>query len=187
MAKVKAVISCVYDRYMFPVPDAGNFISRKDKVSIMMKKVIVFWGVCLCVFFICSGCGKKTEEQNVGKDGEVTMSATVTEDDNTTLKCTIVNKTKKDITIGEEYSLQVLKDKSFVDVPLLPDAGAFDLISTDILSGEEYSYRAYIETNYGDLEKGHYRIVKEYTNKGDDSQKKENTDKMTVAAEFDLP
>ena len=47
--------------------------------------------------------------------------------------------------IGEEYYLQVLKDKSFVNVPLLPEAEAFNLLSRDILSGDEYSYRVYIE------------------------------------------
>ena len=66
------------------------------------------------------------------------MSAALTEDNSTTLVCTIFNKTKKDIVIGEEYSLQVLKGKSFVDVPLLPEAGAFDLLSRDILPGDEY-------------------------------------------------
>lgn len=156
-----------------------------------MKKGIVIFAICICAFFICSGCEKKTEkqteEQTAGEDGLVTMSADLTEDDSTTLACTIVNKTKKDIMIGEEYSLQVLKDKSFVDVPLLPEAAAFNLLGINILSGEEYSDRVYIEHNYGDLEAGHYRIVKEYTNKEKGSQKKENASKETVSAEFDLP
>ena len=39
---------------------------------------------------------------------------------------------------------------------------------------------------YGDLETGHYRIVKEYTNKEKGSEEKENTSKETVSAEFDL-
>ena len=82
-----------------------------------MKKSIVFFAICISVFFICSGC-EKTEKKTTGEDGLVTMSAALTEDNNTTLECTIVNKTKKDIVVGEEYSLQVLKDKSFVDVPL---------------------------------------------------------------------
>jgi hypothetical protein len=168
-----------------------HMVKRNMPNILTAKKGIAFLVICICIFSICSGCGKnaeeQTEKQTVGEDGLVTMSATVTEDDSTTLSCTIVNKTKKDISIGEEYSLQVLKDKSFVDVPLLPDAGAFDLISTDILSGEEYSYRAYIETNYGDLEKGRYRIVKEYTNKEEGGQKEENAGKETVYAEFDLP
>ena len=150
-----------------------------------MKNGIVIFVICICVFFTCSGC--ENEKQTAGEDGLVTMSATLTEDNSTTLVCTIVNKTQKDIVIGEEYYLQVLKDKSFVDVPLLPEAGAFNLLSRDILSGHEYSYRAYIEKNYGDLEAGRYRIVKEYTNKEKGSQKKENASKETVSAEFDLP
>lgn len=150
-----------------------------------MKNGIVIFVICICALFICSGCEK--EKQTAGEDGLVTMSATLTEDDSTTLVCTIFNKTEKDIVIGEEYYLQVLKDKSFVDVPLLPEAGGFDLLSRDILSGYEYSYRAYIEKNYGDLEAGRYRIVKEYTNKEEGSQKKENASKETVSAEFDLP
>ncbi len=140
-----------------------------------------------CLFLICFGCEKKTEEQTVREDGLVTMRAEITEDDRITFVCTIVNKTKKDIMIGEEYHLQVLKGKSFVDVQPLPEAGAFNLSSIDILSGQEYSYRAYIEDNYGDLEAGRYRIVKEYTNKEKGSQKKENAGKETVSAEFDLP
>jgi hypothetical protein len=178
--------------YIFYVLEASDVTERKDKVNVMMEKTILKLAfLCICVSFICSGCGKKTEKQaekqTVGENGLVTMSATVTEDDSTTLACTIVNKTKKDIVIGDAYSLQVLKDKSFVDVPLLPEANAFNLLSRDILSGDEYSYRAYIETNYGELEAGRYRIVIEYTNKEKSSQKKENTSKETVTAEFDLP
>lgn len=149
-----------------------------------MKKGIVILGMCLFVM-TCVGCEKKTQNQAAAEDGVVTMRADLTEDDSTTVDCTIFNKTDKDIAIGEEYGLQVLDGKSFVDVPLLPEAGGFNLVSTDISSGEEYSYRAYIEKNFGDLEKGHYRIVKEYTDK--DSQKKEDTEKETVSAEFDLP
>ena len=103
------------------------------------------------------------------------MSAVLTEDDSTTVECTIINKTKKDIVTGEEYSLWVLKEKSFVEVPLLPEAGGFNLSSKDILSGDEYSFRAYIEKYYGKLEAGHYRIVKEYTDKEKDGKK--DTDK----------
>lgn len=153
----------------------------------IMKNGIVIFVICICVFFICSGCEKKTEKQTAGEDGLVTMSAALTEDNSTTLVCTIFNKTKKDIVIGEEYSLQVLKGKSFVDVPLLPEAGAFDLLSRDILPGDEYSYRAYIEHNYGDLDAGRYRIVKEYASKEKGSRKKENASKETISAEFDLP
>ncbi|MCI8562640.1 MAG: hypothetical protein HFH69_03895 [Lachnospiraceae bacterium] len=153
----------------------------------IMKNGIVIFVICICVFFICSGCEKKTEKQTAGEDGLVTMSATLTEDNSTTLVCTIFNKTKKDIVIGEEYSLQVLKGKSFVDVPLLPEAGAFNLLSRDILPGYEYSYRAYIEHNYGDLDAGRYRIVKKYTSKEKGSQKKDRASKATVSAEFDLP
>lgn len=150
-----------------------------------MKKNLFIIVICICVSFICSGC--KNEKQTDGEDGLVTMSVALTEDNSTTLECTIVNKTKKDIVIGEEYYLQVLKDKSFVDVPLLPEAGAFDLLSRDILAGQEYSFRAYIEKNYGELEAGRYRIVKEYRNKEKGSQEKEHASKETVSAEFDLP
>lgn len=154
-----------------------------------MKKGIVIIVICIYVCFICSGCEKEMEKekQTAGEDGLVTMSAALTEDDSTTVMCTIFNKTKKDIEIGEEYDLQVLKDKSFVDVPLSPEAGGFNLLSRYILSGQEYSYKAYIEKNYGDLEKGRYRIVKEYTNKEEGSQKKENAGEEIVTAEFDLP
>ena len=150
-----------------------------------MKKGIVIFLLCMWVI-TCLGCEKKTQKQTAGEDGLVTMSAVLTEDNNTTLKCTIFNKTQKDIVIDEEYYLQVLKGKSFVDVPLLPKAGGFNLVSIDVLSGDEYSYRAYIEKNYGDLEAGHYRIVKEYTNKDNGSQKEENAGKEFVSAEFDL-
>lgn len=148
-----------------------------------VKKNIVILAICMGVSFSCAGCTSEKQtagKQTVAKDGAVTMRAVLTEDDSTTVECTIVNKTKKDIVTGEEYSLQVLKDKSFVDVPLLPEAGGFNLSSKDILSGDEYSFRAYIEKYYGELEAGHYRIVKEYTDKEKD------TDKETISAEFDL-
>ena len=141
-----------------------------------------FCNMHLCIFYLFW-----VRKRKANSWGLVTMSATLTEDNSTTLVCTIVNKTKKDIVIGEEYYLQVLKDKSFVDVPLLPEAGAFNLLSRDIISGDEYSYRANIEKNYGNLEAGRYRIVKEYTNKEKGSQERENASKETVSAEFDLP
>lgn len=43
-----------------------------------------------------------------------------------------------------------------------------------------------IEKNYGKLDAGHYRIVKEYTIKGDDSEQTNDDTKETVSAEFDL-
>lgn len=145
-----------------------------------VKKNIIILAICMGATFCCSGCTSK--KQTIAKDGAVTMSAVLTEDDSTTVECTIINKTKKDIVTGEEYSLWVLKDKSFVEVPLLPEAGGFNLSSKDILSGDEYSFRAYIEKYYGKLEVGHYRIVKEYTEKDG----KKDTDKENVSAEFDL-
>lgn len=54
------------------------------------------------------------------------------------------------------------------------------------MSGDEYSYRVYIENSYWDLETGRYRIVKEYANKEKDGQEKENAGKETISAEFDL-
>lgn len=152
-----------------------------------VKKNIVVLAICMGFSLCCTGCTSEKQtagKQTFGKDGAVTMRAVLTEDDSITVECTIVNKTKKDIVTGEEYSLQVLKDKSFVDVPLLPEAGGFNLSSKDILSGDEYSFRAYIEKYYGELEAGHYRIVKEYTDKEKDGKK--DTEKETVSAEFDL-
>lgn len=151
-----------------------------------MKKGIAVFLICIWAF-VCFGCGKETHEPTAGEEGLVTMTAVLTEDEETTLECTIFNKTLKDITTGDMYCLQVLKGKSFIDVPLLPESGGFNLISRIILSGDEYSYRAYIEGNYGDLEAGHYRIVKEYTIKESDNPEKENADKERVSAEFDLP
>lgn len=89
--------------------------------------------------------------------------------------------------IGEEYVLQVLKDKTFVDVPLCPEGGAFNLLGIVILSGQEYSCKAYIQDHYGDLKTGHYQIVKEYTIQEKGHRKRENTSKEKVLAEFDLP
>lgn len=150
-----------------------------------MKKRILALVMCLCMF-ACLGCDKETKKQTAAVDGQVTMSADLTGDDSTTLECTIYNKTSKDIVTSEEYSLQVLQGQSFEDVSLLSGAGAFNLESIDIRAGEEYGYRAYIEKNYGELKAGHYRIVKEYTVKGDDSEKADDAAKETVSAEFDL-
>lgn len=156
-----------------------------------MKKGIIIFALCICVVFTCFGCEKntekQTEEQTAGEDGMVSMSAALTEDSSTTLAYTIFNKTENDIVMGEEFTLQVLKDKSFVDVPLLDGDRAYNLVAINISSGEEYSDRVPIEDSYGDLEAGRYRIVKEYTNKEKGSQKKESASKETVSAEFDLP
>lgn len=160
-----------------------------------MKNGIVIFVICICAFFICSGCGRETEKQIVaekqtaGEDGLVTMSATLTKDDGTILEYTIINKIEKDIMTGEMYTLQVLKDKSFVDVPRLPDAAKFNLVGIIISSGQKYSDKIDIGHNYGDLEAGCYRIVKEYEYRSEEkgSWKKENTDEETVTAEFVLP
>lgn len=159
----------------------------KTNIKYSRKNYAAVFIVCMSVVLGFSGCAEKAEKQPSGKAGLVTMSVALTEDDRTTLNCTVFNKTSKDIVIGEAYSLQVLKDKAFVDVSTLPDAGAFNLQSINILSGNDYSYRAYIEDNYGKLESGHYRIVQEYTNKEKGSTGKESKSKETVSAEFDLP
>lgn len=65
-----------------------------------MKKGIVIFLICMC-FFTCFGCEKKTQKQTAGEDGLVTMRAVLTEDNNSTLECTIFNKTQKDIVIGD--------------------------------------------------------------------------------------
>ena len=49
----------------------------------------------------CVGCEKKPQNQAAAEDGVVTMRADLTEDDSTTVDCTIFNKTDKDIAIGE--------------------------------------------------------------------------------------
>lgn len=147
-----------------------------------MKKRILMIILCMCML-VCLGCDKKTKKQSSGVEGQVTMNVELTGDDSMTLECTIFNKTTNDIVTGEEYSLQVLQGKSFVDVPLI---GGFNLESINISAGEEYGYRAYIEHDYGKLETGHYRIVKEYTVKKDDSEKADGAVEETVSAEFDL-
>ncbi len=163
-----------------------------------MKKSIVIFAICICVFFLCSGCGKEierqaagsgkeTEKQKAGEDGLVTMSAELAEDEKNTIVTGIIfNKTEKDIETGEEYTLQVLKDKSFVDVPPL-NSLAWNLAAIEILSGRERSYRIDIGHVYGDLEAGRYRIVKKYWDRENRKQKDRDSYEKTVTAEFDLP
>lgn len=152
-----------------------------------MKRAIKIFAICICALFICSGCGREAEKQTAGEDGLVTMSAALVEDEPTIVTGTIFNKTEKDIETGEEYTLQVLKDGSFVDVPRLRSV-AFNLVAIPILSGEERSYRIDIGRAHGDLEAGRYRVVQKYWDEGrkKGSGKEENTDEETVTAEFDL-
>jgi len=149
----------------------------------MVKRAIKIFAICICALFICSGCEGETEKQIAGEDGLVTMSAALTEDETAIVAGTIFNKTEKDIETGEEYTLQVLKDGSFVDVPRL-NSVAFDLVAIGILSGDERSYRIDIGRAYGDLEAGRYRIVKKYWDRN--SRKEQNAAEETVTAEFDL-
>lgn len=153
----------------------------------MAKRAIKIFAICICALFICSGCEGETEKQTAGEDGLVTMSAALTEDETVIVTSTIFNKTEKDIETGEEYTLEVLKDGSFVEVPRL-NSVAFNLGLIHILSGDERSYRVDIGRMYGDLAAGRYRIVKKYwvRNREKGSRKKGNTDKETVTAEFDL-
>ncbi len=115
------------------------------------------------------------------------MSAALTEDETAIVEGAIFNKTEKDIETGEEYTLEVLKDGSFVEVPRL-NSVAFNLGLIQILSGDESSYRIDIGRAYGDLEAGRYRIVQKYwvRNKEKGSRKEGNADEETVTAEFDL-
>ena len=52
-----------------------------------VKKNIIILAICMGAAFCCSGCTSK--KQTVAKDGAVTMSAVLTEDDSTTVECTI--------------------------------------------------------------------------------------------------
>ena len=116
-------------------------------MSKLRKKMIL--AISICVFFLCCGCGIKTneqlgekknvgtenKEQTVGVDGLVTMSAELTGDEVPAVTGIIYNKTKKKIETGEGYSLQVLKDDSFVDLTPLPGYG-FNLVPLPLRSGE---------------------------------------------------
>lgn len=167
-----------------------------------MRKKIIILAVSICVFSLCYGCGVKTdaqlgekknvgtenEKQTVGVDGLVTMSAELTEDEVSAVKCIIYNKTKKKIETGENYSLQALKDGSFVDLKSLP-GHAYNLELLGIDPGRELSYKADIGYSYGDLPAGRYRIVKKYryASEGKDAQEDDAKGEETVTEEFDLP
>ena len=108
----------------------------------MAKRAIKIFAICICALFICSGCGGETEKQTAGEEGLVTMSAALTEDETAIVEGAIFNKTEKDIETGEEYTLEVLEDGSFVEVPRL-NSVAFNLGLIYILSGHFNSSEHY--------------------------------------------
>ena len=84
------------------------------------------------------------------------------------------NHMEEDYNFGEYFSLQVLTEDVWYDVPLLENMEFYDL---DYSISPEQSYEmTYQISRYGNLPGGHYRILNDFGSRVSD-----------LAAEFDLP
>lgn len=91
------------------------------------------------------------------------------------LHVTYTNKSGNTLMYGQGFVLQVLND-DWTEIPILPTVGWKD-ISYNLNAGESFGCDVDLIQLFGELEKGHYRIIKEMFT--------EST-KLYVIVEFEL-
>lgn len=128
-----------------------------------MKRIKKFLAILAGVSLILlMGCGIKlgeefTEEVNMLEGAEITVDeALVTP---TGITFTINNQSDKDLSYGQDYSLQKEEDGKWYWIePENPAAVTLELLW--IPAGNADTMEISWETSYGKLPKGHYRILK---------------------------
>ena len=153
-------------------------------VIVMCKKFLL---LLLCVAIILVGCTlNPVLKEEI--DAEKTSDTSSMVIDSNSIKASIIvtgeefyitytNTTKIPATHGTQFELQRLEGNVWVEIPLLPNI-AFYHVLYHLRGGESYQERIRIADMYGYLEKGHYRVKKEF----------EMEDvSVIVFAEFDYP
>ena len=96
------------------------------------------------------------------------------------IKVEITNNSEKEIIYGESYVLHQLKDDKWVEVSPIIDEVFFNAIGFVSNKDNPSTWNTKFENIYGKLEKGTYRIIKEYTFINNDYEK------YYLSAEFNI-
>ncbi len=85
------------------------------------------------------------------------LSMTINEIDGDAVNVTIKNDGEEEWDYGEHFSLQILLDSVWYNIPVLGEL-AFEDIGYTLMPGEEQNHTYYL-SKYGDFPAGDYRIV----------------------------
>ena len=149
-----------------------------------MNKVLLFLKISL--FFLFIGCASINNTTNESNSKEIKSKKNIPVADNTVntsvsqrkkvdnngfvttnvemqqnkLIITYKNTTEKTVHFGDIYFLQLLKNNTWTKVPELSNVG-YDLIRRKLLSHNTYIDTVELKNIYGELDTGHYKIIKE--------------------------
>lgn len=129
----------------------------------MRKKISVVL-LLLCVLMLW-GCGTKLGEEFTGEVNTLEGAGLTVDSDSVTpvgITYTISNQSKKDLSYGQDYSIQKEKDgKWYLVEPKSPVAVTMELLW--IPAGNADTMQLGWENSYGKLSSGKYRILKMFS------------------------
>lgn len=139
----------------------------------MEKIFALFLAICLCF------CGCVSTELEIDTN---LIKIEITDYSAKHIDYSVVNRSKNSVELGYNYSLEVKDGKNWVPVPETEEA-VFNMIAYVIYAGEVKSFSADLETRYGVLQSGTYRIVKEVYIWNEDG---ETCGNQQITAEFKI-
>lgn len=129
-----------------------------------MKKKISVILLLLCVLMLW-GCGTKLGEEFTGEVNTLEGAGLTVDLDSVTpvgITYTINNQSKKDLSYGQDYSIQKEKDgKWYLVEPKSPVAVTMELLWIPV--GNTDTMQLSWENSYGKLSSGKYRILKMFS------------------------
>ena len=145
----------------------------KKKVIIGIVVLVLIFGLYL--YYIYNIKGNFFEVNNKAALDKV--SITIKEGTLTSATIVIQNKGNKELTSGEWFRIDKLEDGEWIQVKSINRDYAFNAIAWIIKPRGEFEDKVDWSKLYGELRKGHYRIVKEVYGDGN---------KKVLYAEFDI-
>ena len=145
----------------------------KKKVIIGIVVLVLIFGLYL--YYIYNIKGNFFEVNNKAALDKV--SITIKEGTLTSATIVIQNKSNKELTSGEWFRIDKLEDGEWIQVKSINRDYAFNAIAWIIKPRGEFEDKVDWSKLYGELRKGHYRIVKEVYGDGN---------KKVLYAEFDI-
>ena len=125
----------------------------------MQRRFITFILVTILCLSLISCGDTKTDNETHDKDGLVTITVDTSEYlENGTVKLTMNNNSTGDFSYTEGYSLLVLRNGTWYEVPFIDPY--FSSIEQTLPSGESISTYEYFTERLGDLPKGTYLITR---------------------------
>lgn len=151
-----------------------------------MKKAIVTIFLFLFMSLIITGCVKKEESSDktvLTIDHKISMSIKENTLTNKSTTIRLKNNSEEEFTYGPEYHLEKQNDGKWDDIEP-KEVLSWNSVLYRLKSNEFIEINIDWTTGYGELSKGHHRLVKNVHLKSD--QPEEDSNRISVSVEFEM-